>query len=81
MSRLPKETRNLPLPVRTAAALELLADRERQVLSLLLLERLTMIEAGAALNLTVKQVERSFSAGIHNIERELGIVRSARRAA
>ncbi len=81
MNRLPKETRSLPLPVRTAAALEVLADRERQVLSLLLLERLTLIETSAALNLTVKQVERSFSAGILTIERELGIVRKVRRVA
>lgn len=81
MTRLPKEARSLPLPVRTAAALELLADRERQVLALLLLERLTMLETSAALNLTVKQVERSFSAGILMIERELGIARTVRRVA
>lgn len=81
MNRLPKEARNLPLSVRTAAILETLADRERQVLSLLLLERLTLIETSAALNLTVKQVERSFSAGIATLERELGLARSLRRAA
>ncbi|MEO5988622.1 MAG: sigma factor-like helix-turn-helix DNA-binding protein [Candidatus Eisenbacteria bacterium] len=81
MNRLPKEARKLSLPVRTAAALEVLADRERQVLSLLLLERLTMLETSAALNLTVKQVERSFSAGILSIERELGIAHRTRRVA
>lgn len=81
MNRLPKEARNLPLTVRTAAAIEKLADRERQVLSLLLLERLTLIETSAALDLTVKQVERSFSAGIISLERELGLARVVRRVA
>lgn len=75
MSRLPNEARSLPLNVRAAAAIERLADRERQVLSLLLLERLTMIEASAALNLSTQQVERSFSKGISTLEAELGSTR------
>jgi len=81
MSRLPNQARNLPLNVRAAAAIELLADRERQVLSLLLLERLTLIEASAALNLSTQQVERSFSKGIASLEAELGAARSTRRVA
>jgi DNA-directed RNA polymerase specialized sigma24 family protein len=81
MNRLPRETKQLPLSVRTAAALETLADRERQVLSLLLLERLTMLETSVALDLTVKQVERSFQSALAAIERELGTVRRQRSAA
>ena len=81
MSRLPSQARKLPLNVRAAAAIELLADRERQVLSLLLLERLSMIETSAALNLSVQLVERSFSKGISELETELGAARSTRRVA
>ena len=47
-----------------------LADRERQVLALLLLERLTPLEAAGALRLTVRQVEASFALAVESIRED-----------
>ncbi len=60
----------LPARVRVSAAIEKLADRERQVLALLLLERLTPLEAAGALRLTVRQVEASFALAVESIREE-----------
>lgn len=60
----------LPVRVRVSAAIEKLADRERQVLALLLLERLTPLEAAGALRLTTRQVEASFSLAVEMLREE-----------
>lgn len=60
----------LPARVRVSAAIEKLADRERQVLALLLLERLTPLEAAGALRLSVRQVEASFALAVESIRED-----------
>lgn len=70
MKRTIPSVEKLPARVRVAAAIEKLADRERQVLALLLLERLTPLEAAGALRLTVRQVEASFAVAVEAIREE-----------
>ncbi len=70
MKRTIPSVEKLPARVRVSAAIEKLADRERQVLALLLLERLTPIEAAGALCLTVRQVEASFALAVESIRED-----------
>ncbi|MBK7368539.1 MAG: hypothetical protein IPJ04_11680 [Candidatus Eisenbacteria bacterium] len=70
MKRTIPSVEKLPARVRVSAAIEKLADRERQVLALLLLERLTPIEAAGALRLTVRQVEASFALAVESIRED-----------
>ncbi|MCC6652601.1 MAG: hypothetical protein IT348_15725 [Candidatus Eisenbacteria bacterium] len=76
MKRSVPSVEKLPMRIRVTAAIEKLADRERQVLSLLLLERLTPIEAAGALRLTVRQVEASFSLAVESLREETSARRS-----
>ena len=70
MKRTVPSVDKLPARVRVSAAIEKLADRERQVLALLLLERLTPIEAAGALRLTVRQVETSFALAVESLRED-----------
>jgi len=84
MRRLPTAVQKLPPHVRVSAAIEKLEDRERDVLALLLLERLSPLEAAGALRLSVRQVESSFQLAIETLSSEFGsrtASRSLRRAA
>jgi DNA-directed RNA polymerase specialized sigma24 family protein len=76
MKRSVPSVEKLPMRIRVTAAIEKLADRERQVLSLLLLERLTPIEAAGALRMTVRQVEASFSLAVESLREETSARRS-----
>ncbi|MBI5170846.1 MAG: hypothetical protein HZA61_15260 [Candidatus Eisenbacteria bacterium] len=76
MKRIVPSVENLPARVRVSAAIEKLADRERQVLALLLLERLTPLEAAGALRLSVRQVEASFALAVESIREESAAGRS-----
>lgn len=76
MKRSVPSVEKLPMRIRVTAAIEKLADRERQVLSLLLLERLSPIEAAGALRLTVRQVEASFSLAVESLREETSARRS-----
>ncbi len=76
MKRSVPSVEKLPMRIRVTAAIEKLSDRERQVLSLLLLERLTPIEAAGALRLTVRQVEASFSLAVESLREETSARRS-----
>ena len=78
--RLPAAVRGLPARVRAAAAIEKLAEHERDVLALLLVERLTPLEAAGALRMTVRQVETIFSAAVDEIAAEAGLRRAQRRS-
>ena len=76
MKRSVPSVEKLPMRIRVTAAIEKLADRERQVLSLLLLERLTPIEAAGALRMSVRQVEASFSLAVESLREEISARRS-----
>ena len=73
----------LPLPIlnasraRIASALRSCTARERLALALLLYERLTPAEAGAALGLSPRAVERAYRAAL----RELRVALRGRRPA
>ncbi|MFN8586452.1 MAG: hypothetical protein U0704_01530 [Candidatus Eisenbacteria bacterium] len=76
MKRNVPSVEKLPARVRVAAAIEKLADRERQVLALLLLEQLSPLEAAGALRLTVRQVEASFALAVETLREESAARRS-----
>jgi DNA-directed RNA polymerase specialized sigma24 family protein len=78
MGRLPAAVRRLPETVRVDAALEGLDANERNVLALLLVEKLTPIEAAGVLRMTVRQVEQSFEALLERVALESGVARSRR---
>ena len=78
MSRLPATVRRLPLAVRVTAAVEKLPRRERQVLSLMLLEHLTPLEAAGALRLSARVVEHTYANALETIARESGAAIAAR---
>jgi len=84
MRRLPAAVDHLPEQVRIAAAIEMLETRERHVLELVLLERLTTLETAGALRLTVRDVERLLANALERIAAEAGGVlgrRTQRRVA
>ncbi len=64
--------------VRVDAALEALDPRDRHVLALLLMERLTPLETAGALRMTVRQVEQTFELALSRIAEETGVARSRR---
>ena len=78
MRRLPAAVDALPEQVRVDAAIEALEPRDRHVLSLLLVERLTPIEAAGVLRMTVRQVELTFDQLLARIASETGVARSRR---
>jgi len=84
MRRLPTAVDALPEQVRVAAAIERLETRERHVLELVLLERLTTLETAGALRLHVRDVERLLATALERIAAEAGRAPArprARRAA
>jgi DNA-directed RNA polymerase specialized sigma24 family protein len=79
--RLPSGVNRLPERVRLAAAIEVLPERDRQVLALRLVEQLTPLEAAGALKLTVREIEHRYATSLLLLARELGVKPSHRRAA
>lgn len=61
-------------------AIDQLPERERLVLSLLLVERLTVLEAAGALRATMREVGELYATALQRIARGSGI-RGQRRAA
>lgn len=57
-----------------------LAPRERHVLALLLVERLTVLEAAGALKMTMREVGEVYATALQRLARGTG-VRAQRRAA
>ena len=80
-ARLPKKVAQLPLRVRLAAALEALPETDRRVLTLRLLEGLSVVEVAGALNLRRADVERRTTMVLESLSNELGIRTPMRRAA
>jgi DNA-directed RNA polymerase specialized sigma24 family protein len=78
MGRLPASVGRLPEPVLVDAAIENLETRDRHVLTLLLVERLTPIEAAGVLRMSVRQVEQVFESLLERIGLESGVTRSRR---
>ena len=78
---LPPVVRKLPLRVRMQAAIEKLEARERQVLSLMVVEGLTALEAAGAMGLSKRAVETSYQGAIEAIAAETGARKTQRRAA
>ena len=80
-ARLPKKVATLPLRVRLEASLEALAETDRRVLTLRLLEGLSALEVAGALNLRRADVERRTTLALERLASELGVGESLRRAA
>ncbi len=78
---LPPVVRKLPLRVRMQAAIEKLEARERQVLSLMVVEGLTALETAGAMGLSKRAVETSYQNAIEAIAGETGARKAQRRAA
>ena len=78
MSRLPAAVNRLPLHVRAAAEIEALAPRNRQVLALCLLERLTPLEAAGALRMSVRELERTLASTLEQVAAALAAPRARR---
>jgi RNA polymerase sigma factor (sigma-70 family) len=66
---------------RLAAALDALPELDRVVLSLRLLDGLSVIEVAGALHVPVSEVERRTLAASRVLARQLGVRRSQRRVA
>ncbi|MEQ1834031.1 MAG: sigma factor-like helix-turn-helix DNA-binding protein [Candidatus Eisenbacteria bacterium] len=79
--RLPARVRQLPERVRMAAALEALNETDRLVLTLCLIEGLTLLEAAGALQLTVREAERRMTTAMEALTLEMGVRTTLRRAA
>ncbi len=73
-------TRRSPLAIRVREAIDLLDERERQVLALLLVERLTVLEAAGALRLSMREVGEVYATALQRLARGTG-VRAQRKAA
>jgi len=78
MRRLPEAVTRLPERVRVDAAIEALEPAERNVLALLLIERLTPLEAAGVLRMTVRNVEQTLESLLVRIDAETGVSRSRR---
>ena len=79
MKRLPASRR--PARVREVIeALDLLPERERQALALLLVERLTVLEAAGAMHTTMREVGELYATALQRIVRGT-VVRAQRKAA
>lgn len=73
-------TRRPALARRIREAIDLLDERERQVLALLLVERLTVLEAAGALRLSMREVGELYATALQRLARGTG-VRAQRKAA
>lgn len=78
MRRLPPAVQSLPDHVRVDAALEALEPGDRHVLALILIERLTPIEAAGVLRMTVRQVEQALDHLLAHVANESGVARPRR---
>lgn len=65
---------------RLRSEIESLDPRERQVLALLLVERLTVLEAAGALHVTMREVGEIYATALQRLARGSG-VRAMRKAA
>lgn len=65
---------------RLRSGIESLDPRERQVLALLLVERLTVLEAAGALHVTMREVGEIYATALQRLARGSG-VRAMRKAA
>lgn len=65
---------------RLRSEIESLEPRERQVLALLLVERLTVLEAAGALHVSMREVGEIYAAALQRLARGTG-VRAMRKAA
>ncbi len=64
-----------------AAAIEALPETDRLVLTLCLLEGLTLLEAAGTLQLTVRETERRMTTAMEALTLEMGVRTTLRRAA
>jgi DNA-directed RNA polymerase specialized sigma24 family protein len=80
MRRLPADVNRLPLQVRAAAEIEALEPRERQVLTLCLIEQLTSLEAAGVLHMPVGELERTLASTLDRIAAALAAPRTRRNA-
>ena len=80
MRRLPTEVAELPIHLRATAELEALEPRERDVLALCLLEKLSPIEAAGALRMTVGELNRVLSSTLDRLAAALAAPESRRTA-
>jgi DNA-directed RNA polymerase specialized sigma24 family protein len=80
MRRLPADVSRLPLHVRAAAEIEALEPRERQVLALCLIEKLTPLEAAGALHMPVGELERTLASTLEQVAAALASPRARRTA-
>jgi len=72
MSR-PSTSRHAALVRRLNDALETLTDRELHVLALLLVERLTVLEAAGALRMTMREVGEVYATALQRLARGTGV--------
>ena len=80
-SRAPSSVSEAPTREQIVAAIDVLPELERLVLSLQLLEGLTPLEAAGALRLTTHEVEKRMATALRLLSRELGVRPALRRAA
>ena len=73
-------SRRSELARRVRESIDALGDRERHVLALLLVERLTVLEAAGALKMTMREVGEVYATALQQLARGTG-VRAQRRAA
>jgi hypothetical protein len=74
--------RGRPAATRVSAALVALSSRDCTVLGLMLVERLSLVEAAVALEITVPQLRREYEAAVARVHRALApFVRTARPTA
>lgn len=79
--RLPSAVTRLPERVLLAAAIEALPERDRQVLTLRLVEQLSPLEVAGVLKLNVREIEHRYAASLLLLARELGVKPAHRSAA
>jgi DNA-directed RNA polymerase specialized sigma subunit len=76
----PAASRRSALVRRMGEAIDTLEERERHVLALLLVERLTVLEAAGALKLSMREVGEVYATALQRLARGTG-ARAQRRAA
>lgn len=73
-------TRRSARALRIRESIDLLESRERHVLALLLVERLTVLEAAGALKMTMREVGEVYATALQRLARGTG-ARAQRKAA
>jgi DNA-directed RNA polymerase specialized sigma24 family protein len=79
MASAPKGRRSAPTR-RVLEAIDELEPRERHVLALLLIERLTVLEAAGALRMSMREVGEVYATALQRLARGAGL-RTMRKAA